>query len=134
MIFITINCKISSIKIMLSFLGVVVESVLSYPVCLKQVVVVDLSLEAWFLRLMINRLLTLLFILVDCLWKYLQSSNIFLIDIPGWNILWTNSCMPGWIGLKFDIFELMFNEILVMHRRNSQLVYTFYEQAIKLFL
>ena len=42
--------------------------------------------------------------------------------------------MPGWTGLKFDIFELMFYEILVMHMRNSQLVYNFYEQAIKLFL
>ena len=41
---------------------------------------------------------------------------------------------PGWIGLKFDIFELMFNEILVIHMHNSQLVYNFYEQAIKLFL
>ena len=41
---------------------------------------------------------------------------------------------PGWIGLKFDIFELMFNEILVMPMHNSQLVYNFYEEAIKLFL
>ena len=40
----------------------------------------------------------------------------------------------GRIGLKFDIFELMFYEILVMHIHNSQLVYNFYEQAIKLFL
>ena len=40
----------------------------------------------------------------------------------------------SWIGLKFDIFELMFNEILVTHMHNSQLVYNFYEQAIKLFL
>ena len=88
----TINCKISSIKIMLSFLGVVVESVLSYPVCLKQVVVVDLSLEAWLLRLMINRVLTMLFILVYCSWKCLQSSNTLLIVIHGLNILQTNSC------------------------------------------
>ena len=64
MIFMVINCKDSSIKVMLSFLGVVVESGLSYPVCLKRVVVVDLSLEAWLLRLMINGVLTLLFILV----------------------------------------------------------------------
>ena len=41
---------------------------------------------------------------------------------------------PGQIGLKFDIFELMFYEILVMHIQNSHLVYNFYEQAIKLFL
>ena len=41
---------------------------------------------------------------------------------------------PGQIGLKFDIFELMFYEILVMHIQNSNLVYNFYEQAIKLFL
>ena len=40
---------------------------------------------------------------------------------------------PGLIGLKFDIFELMFNEILVIRIHNSQLVYNFYEQAIKLF-
>ena len=40
----------------------------------------------------------------------------------------------GWIGLKFDIFELMFNETFVMHMHNSQLVYNFYEQAIKRFL
>ena len=39
-----------------------------------------------------------------------------------------------YIGLKFDVFELMFNEILVMNIHNSQLVYNFYEQAIKLFL
>ena len=32
---------------------------------------------------------------------------------------------PGWIGLKFDIFELMFYEILVMNMHNSQLVYNF---------
>ena len=38
------------------------------------------------------------------------------------------------IVLKFDIFELMFNEILVIDMHNSQLVYNFYEQAIKLFL
>ena len=41
---------------------------------------------------------------------------------------------PRRIGLKFDIFELMFYEILVMHIHNSHLVYNFYEQAIKLFL
>ena len=40
----------------------------------------------------------------------------------------------GWIGLKFDILELMFYEILVIHMHNSQLVSNFYEQAIKLFL
>ena len=40
---------------------------------------------------------------------------------------------PGRIGLKFDIFELILYEILVMHKHNSQLVYNFYEQAIKLF-
>ena len=40
---------------------------------------------------------------------------------------------PGWIGLKFDIFDLMFNEILVINMHNSQLVYNFYEQAIKSF-
>ena len=40
---------------------------------------------------------------------------------------------PGRIGLKFDIFELMFYEILVMHIHNNHLVYNFYEQAIKLF-
>ena len=42
--------------------------------------------------------------------------------------------MPGRIGLKFDIFDFMFYEILVMHMHNSQLVYNFYEQTIKLFL
>ena len=42
--------------------------------------------------------------------------------------------MPGRIGLKFGIFELMFYEILVMHIHNSHLVYNFYDQAIKLFL
>ena len=62
-IFMVINCKVSSIKVMLSFLGVVMESVLSCPVCLKRVVVVDLSLEAWSLRLIINRVLTLLLLL-----------------------------------------------------------------------
>ena len=36
--------------------------------------------------------------------------------------------------LKFDIFELMFNEIFVIRMHNSQLVYNFYEQAIKRFL
>ena len=41
---------------------------------------------------------------------------------------------PGRIGLKFDIFKLMFYEILVMHIHNSHLIYNFYEQAIKLFL
>ena len=65
MIFMVINCKVSSIKVMLSFLEVVVESGLSYPVCLKQVVVVDFSLEALLLTLMINRVITLLFIFVD---------------------------------------------------------------------
>ena len=40
---------------------------------------------------------------------------------------------PGGIGLKFDIFELMFNEILVIRIHNSQLVYNFDEEAIKLF-
>ena len=42
--------------------------------------------------------------------------------------------MPGQIGLKFDIFQLMIHEVLVMHLNNSHLVYNFYEQAIKLFL
>ena len=41
--------------------------------------------------------------------------------------------MPGRIGLKFDIFELMFYEILVMHIHNGHLVYNFYEQAINFF-
>ena len=40
---------------------------------------------------------------------------------------------PGRIGLKFDIFKLMFYEILVMHIHNSHLVYNFYEQGIKFF-
>ena len=44
------------------------------------------------------------------------------------------SPMPGRIGLKFDIFELMFYEVLVMHIHNGHLVYNFYEQAIKLLL
>ena len=42
--------------------------------------------------------------------------------------------MPGRIGLKFDMFELMFYEILFIHIHNSHLVYNFYEQAIKHFL
>ena len=42
--------------------------------------------------------------------------------------------MPGQIGLKFDIFDLMFHEILVLHIHNSHLVYNFHEQAIQLFL
>ena len=87
MIFMVINCKVSSMKVMLSFLGVVVESGLSYPVCLKQVVVADLSLDAWLLRLMINWVLMLLSFLVYWSWKCLQSSNTFLIVIPGLNIL-----------------------------------------------
>ena len=37
-------------------------------------------------------------------------------------------------GLKFDIFELMFHEIRVMHIHNSHLVCNFYEQAILNFL
>ena len=39
----------------------------------------------------------------------------------------------GRIGLKLDIFELTFYDILNMHIHNSHLVYNFYEQAIKLF-
>ena len=39
----------------------------------------------------------------------------------------------GLIRLEFDIFELMFYEILVIHIHNSHLVYNFYEQPIKLF-
>ena len=49
-------------------------------------------------------------------------------------MLYFSLFMQGRIGLKFDIFELMFNEILVMHIHNSHLVYNFYVQAIKLFL
>ena len=45
-----------------------------------------------------------------------------------------HSVTQGRIGLKFDIFGLMFYEIFVMHIHNSHLVYNFYEQAIKLFL
>ena len=77
MIFMVINCKVSSIKVMLSFLGVVVESGLSCPVCLMRVVVVDLSLEAWLLRLMINRVLTLLFILVYWSWNVCKVPTYF---------------------------------------------------------
>ena len=40
----------------------------------------------------------------------------------------------GGNDFKFDIFELMFHEILVMHIHNSHQVYNFYEQTIKLFL
>ena len=60
-------------------------------------------------------------------WRNLQNCG-----IDPWTSNFEDT--PGWIGLKFDIFKLMFNEILVMHMHNSQLVYNFYEQAIKLFL
>ena len=43
------------------------------------------------------------------------------------------TCTPGRIGLKFDIFELIFYEIPVMHVHNSHLIDNFYDLAIKLF-
>ena len=39
----------------------------------------------------------------------------------------------GRIGLEFDIFELIFYEVLAMHIHNSHLVYNVYEQAMKRF-
>ena len=49
-------------------------------------------------------------------------------------MLWEVFIHSGLNWLKFDIFELMFNEILVMYMHNSQLVDNFSEQAVKLFL
>ena len=40
---------------------------------------------------------------------------------------------PGRIGLKFDIFELMFYEILVMHIHDNHLVYNIYERQENFF-
>ena len=65
---------------------------------------------------------------------YTNFTILLLIKYSPKSFLWSINITPGRIGLKFDIFELMFYEILVMHTRNSHLVYNLYEQAIKLFL
>ena len=42
--------------------------------------------------------------------------------------------MSNQSSCRSKFVELMFNEIFVMHMHNSQVVYNFYEQAMKLFL